>query len=132
MGFWQDLRFAARLLLKERWFTAVASTALALGIGVNTTVFTIANAVLFRGLPFDHPDRLVALNSIDARGRQTGVSKLDFEDWRRESRTLSAGALLQGVPMNISEESRPAEQFPGVWASASLFDLIGQRPFIGR
>ena len=51
MGFWQDLRFAVRLLLKERWFTAVASTALALGIGVNTTVFTIAKACFFGVYP---------------------------------------------------------------------------------
>lgn len=58
MGFWEDLRFAARLLAKDKWFTLVAALALALGIGVNTTVFTFVNAVLIRGLPIDGPHRL--------------------------------------------------------------------------
>ena len=59
MNLLQDLRFAVRLLIKDRWFTAVAVIALALGIGVNATVFTFVNAVLIRGLPFDDPDRIL-------------------------------------------------------------------------
>jgi putative ABC transport system permease protein len=81
MSVWQDARYAVRLLWKDRWFTAVAAVALALGIGVNTAVFTIVNAILLRGLPFERPDRIVALGSLDARGRPTGVSKLDFLVW---------------------------------------------------
>ena len=65
----QDLRFALRLLVKDRWFTAVAVVALALGIGVNSTVFTLVNAVLIRGLPFDEPDRIMALGTRDAHNR---------------------------------------------------------------
>ena len=57
MGLWQDARFAVRLLVKDKWFTLVAAVALALGIGVNNTVFTFVNAVLIRGLPFNDPDR---------------------------------------------------------------------------
>ena len=53
----QDLRYACRLLLNDPWFTVVAALALGLGIGLNTTVFTFVNAVLIRGLPFDHADR---------------------------------------------------------------------------
>ncbi len=59
MALWQDVRYAARLLVKDRWFTIVAAVALALGIGVNATVFTFVNAVLLRGLPFDNPDRIM-------------------------------------------------------------------------
>ena len=67
MNLWQDIRFAARLLVKDRWFTAVAALALALGIGVNATVFTFVNAVLIRGLPFNEPDRMCCATSpIDA------------------------------------------------------------------
>ena len=58
VSLWQDLRLAIRLLAKDKWFTAVAALALALGIGVNTTVFTFANTVVLRGLPFTDPTRL--------------------------------------------------------------------------
>ena len=61
MSLLQDLRFALRLLVKDRWFSAVAITALALGIGVNATVFTLVNAVLIRSLPFPDADRLYVL-----------------------------------------------------------------------
>ena len=73
MGLWQDLQFAVRLLIKDKWFTLVAAIALALGIGVNATVFTFVNAVLIRGLPFNEPDRIMALSSRDAvRDRNMG------------------------------------------------------------
>ena len=88
MNLLQDLRFAVRLLIKDRWFTAVAVIALALGIGVNATVFTFVNAVLIRGLPFDDPDRIMSIGSRDARDRDRGVSYLDFEDWRAARRRL--------------------------------------------
>src|ERR1700694_623067 len=91
----QDLRFAARRLIKDRWFTLAAIAALALGIGVNSAVFTLVNAVLLRGLPFDHPDRIMFLDTRDARGRQFAVSVDDFEDWRRTSRTFSGMTLVQ-------------------------------------
>src|SRR5438093_6958854 len=127
MGLWQDVRFAARLLLKDKWFTLVAAAALALGIGVNSTVFTFVNAVLIRGLPFNDPDRIVAVWSTDARGRQQGVSRLDFNDWREAARTFSGLAFFSGSTMNVSDEGRPAEQFSGTYGSSNLFQLIGQR-----
>ena len=128
----QDLRFAIRLLIKDRWFTAVAAIALALGIGANATVFTFVNAVLIRGLPFDHPDRIVMLGTTDARNRQQGLSQLDFRDWREVAHSFSSMAIINGSNMNVSEEGRPVEQFSGSYNSASLFQLIGQRPIIGR
>ena len=85
----QDLRFAARRLIKDRWFTLAAIAALALGIGANSAVFTIINGVLLRGLPFDQPDRIMMLDSRDTRGRNFGVSLQDFDDWQRASRTHS-------------------------------------------
>src|SRR5438067_578566 len=132
MTLWQDVRFAVRLLIKDRWFTAVAALALALGIAVNSTVFTLVNAVLLRGLPFEHPERIIAIGMTDARGRQSGASRLDVDDWRDGAKSFSAFAVLQGAPMNVSDEGRTAEQFQGTYNSANLFHIIGQRPRIGR
>jgi len=82
MSWLQDVRFAVRLLVKDRWFTLVAVVALALGIGVNATVFTYVNAVLIRGLPFDQPDRIMSVGSRNmARANDLGTSYLDFQDW---------------------------------------------------
>src|SRR4029078_1774184 len=107
MSLLQDLRFAVRLLVKDRWFTAIAIGALALGIGVNSTVFTFVNAVLIRGLPFAEPDRIMSLGTRDARGRDRGLSYLEFQDWRRESRAFSGLAAFGGNTMNVSDEGGP-------------------------
>ena len=115
MSLWQDLRYAVRLLIKNRWFTIVAATALALGIGVNTAVFTFVNAVLIRGLPFDDPDRIIALGTTDTRNRPLGVSRLDFDDWRESSKSFSALALMLGTSVNVSDEGRAPEQYQGVY-----------------
>jgi putative ABC transport system permease protein len=127
----QDLRFAARLLVKDRWFTCVATLALALGIGVNATVFTFVNAVLIRGLPFDDPDRIMSIGTRDARDRDRGLSYLDFEDWQA-ARSFSTLCVFNGVTMNVSDEGRAPEQYNGPYISASAFRMIGQKPSLGR
>jgi putative ABC transport system permease protein len=132
MSLWQDIRFAVRLLVKNRWFTIIAATALALGIAVNTAVFTFVNAVLIRGLPFDDPDRIIAIGTTDTRNRQLGVSRLDFNDWRDSSKSFAGLAIFLGSSMNVSDEGRAPEQFQGVYQSANLFQLIGVRPALGR
>jgi len=133
VGLWQDLQSAIRLLIKDKWFTLVATVALALGIGVNATVFTFVNAVLIRGLPFDEPDRILALNSHDpVRDRNMGVSYLDFKDWKAATKTFSALAAYTGTTMNVSDEGRAPEWFNGSFVSANAFKLIGQGPAIGR
>src|SRR5262245_58531867 len=109
MSFLHDLRYAARLLVKDRWFTLVAATALGLGIGVNTAVFTFVNAVLIRGLPFDDADRIISIGTTDARNRQLGVSRLDFNDWRDASHSFAAVGLMQGASINVSDEGRAPE-----------------------
>jgi predicted permease len=132
MSVWQDVRFALRLLWKDRWFTAVAALALSLGIGVNAAVFTIVNGILLRGLPFDQPDRIVALGTMDARGRQLGVSKLDFLDWQAAAHSYRAMSLMLGAPMNLTEDGPVPEQYNGVYVTQNFFTLLGQRPVMGR
>lgn len=133
MGLWQDLQFAVRLLVKDKWFTLVATVALALGIGVNATVFTFVNAVLIRGLPVDEPDRVLAINSRDpVRDRNMGVSYRDFVDWREATRTFSSLAAYTFSVMNLSEEGRAPERFSGTFISAGAFRMLGQTPILGR
>jgi putative ABC transport system permease protein len=132
MTLWQDIRFAVRLLAKDRWFSLVATIALALGIGVNNTVFTVVNAVLIRGLPFDEPDRIVSLGTRDARDRDGGVSFKDYEDWRRSLRSFTGVAAFANTVMNLSDSGRTPEQYSGPYISANAFHLIGQHPLLGR
>ncbi|MSO34824.1 MAG: FtsX-like permease family protein [Acidobacteria bacterium] len=133
MGFWEDLRFAARMLVKDKWFTLVAALALALGIGVNTTVFTFVNAVLIKGLPIDEPDRVMAMRAFDpVRNLEMGVSYLDFRDWRDATRAFESLAAFTSTTANVSDEGRLPEQFSGTYLSANAFKVMRQRPALGR
>ena len=133
MGLWEDLRFAARLLVKDKWFSLVAAVALALGIGVNATVFTFVNAVLIRGLPIADPERTLAVDSWDrGRSRGQGVSYLDFRDWRDNTRTFETFGAYSGNVANFSDEGQPPERYNGSYMSANAFSILGMRPVIGR
>ena len=128
MNLMQDLRFAVRLLIKDKWFTAVAVIALALGIGVNATVFTFVNAVLIRGLPFNDPDRIVVVATRDARGRDRSASYADFDDWRASTKAFASLSGFSGSTMNISDEGRTPERFQGPYISANAFTAICKIP----
>jgi predicted permease len=132
MTFFQDLRYAVRLLLKDRWFTAIAAVVLALGIGANNAVFTIVNAVLLKGMPFPNPEQLVVMLTRDVRGRQLGVSLNDFDDWRSSTRTLSGMSIIFSGSFNVSDEGRIPEQYPGAYVSANYYKMIGITPLLGR
>jgi len=109
----QDVRFAVRLLAKDRRFTLAAAVALALGIGANTTVFTFINTVLFKDLPFDEPQHIVALGTRDAHGRELAVSYADFQDWRSAARAFEAISASARSPMSVSEPDLPPERLRG-------------------
>ena len=128
----QDLRFGARRLIKDWRWTLAAVAALALGIGATSAVFTLVNAVLLRNLPFDEPHRIMWLGTRDAQNREFGVSLEDFEDWRLASRTFEGVSLVVMVPMNLSADERPIDQYDGAYISANGFSLIGVQPLVGR
>src|SRR4029453_9036312 len=88
MDLLRDIRFAGRLLVKNRWFTLMAIVVLALGIGANNAVFTIVNGVLLRNLPVPQPEEIMFLGTRDTQGRNQGVSLRDFEDWRGGAPTI--------------------------------------------
>jgi predicted permease len=128
----QDLRFAGRLLVKDRRFTIAAVTALALGIGVNASVFTVIRGALLDDMPFDEADRLVALGTLDQQGRDDGVPVLDVQDYAESVRALSSLAASTGGTLTISGESEPAERFRAAYVSANTFALLRVRPIVGR
>ena len=133
MGLWEDVRFAARLLLKDKWFTLVAAVALALGIGVNATVFTFVNAVLIRGLPIADPDRTMAVDSWDrGRSQGRGVSYLDYRDWRDNTKTFESFGAYNGNVGNLSDEGQPPERYNLSNITANGMSILGTRPVLGR
>jgi putative ABC transport system permease protein len=118
-----DIRIGARMLLKDRGFTAAAVLTLALGIAAANTVFTLVNGLLLRDMPFADPERLVEM---------TEVSYLDLQDWRAAARTFEGIAGVDQRAMNISDANHPAERILGSYISANAFTLLGRRPALGR
>jgi hypothetical protein len=129
----QDLRFAARLLLKDRWFTLAAVMALALGIGMNGTMFTIVNAMV-RGLPIDNPERLMSMHTRDGAGRWRGlgVSYPDFRDFQAATKTFSGLAAFSQSTRTLADDNRAAERVSASYVSANAFQVLGEKPTIGR
>ena len=125
----QDFRFAARLLLKSPGFTAVAVLSLALGIGANTTIFTLVNAVLLHPLPMKDPDSLVAVFTTDERNRGAffnlmPTSPLNFADYRKLSDVFTGLVAHQGLALSFSGKGEP-EQIFGEIVSGDFFTVPG-------
>jgi len=133
MSLLHDLRFALRLIVKDRWFTAVAVAALALGIGANATVFTLVNAVLIRGLPFKDSSQLYMLGvrrATDSRGGD--LSYPDYQDWRAQSRTFAGIAGFSRGGMSLADDRGVPEQARGAYLTSNAFQVLGQQPLLGR
>jgi putative ABC transport system permease protein len=128
----QDIRFAARLLVKDRRFTLVVLLVLGLGIGINNMLFTILNAHTIRGLPIDQPDRVLYISTVDNQNRPRGVSFPDLEDLKTTTQTFSAIAAFVNAPVTIGEEGRAPERVDGAYLTANAFDVIQTLPLAGR
>src|SRR5436309_997118 len=135
--FLQDLKFGVRLLAKTPGFTIIAALSLALGIGANTTIFTLVNAVLLNPLPVEEPSRLAAVWTTDERN--TGgfnsflqTSSLNFRDLRDKNEVFSGLAAHQGVPLNISGGTGEPQQIFGEIVTGNYFSLLGAKPLLGR
>ena len=132
MDLLRDIRFAGRLLVKNRWFTVMAVVVLALGIGANNAVFTIVNGVLLRNLPVAQPEEIMFLGTRDTQGRNQGVSLRDFEDWRAATRTFAGMSFLFNGAFNVGNEGLTPDQIPGGYVSPNLFKMLGVSPALGR
>jgi predicted permease len=136
--FGKDVRFAVRMLLKNRGFTAVAVLSLALGFGLNTTIFTVVNAVLLNPLPVRDVSRLVELDTIDAKTKVTqanseklGMSFPNFEDYRKQNNVLTDLVAWLALPITWSGGAEP-RQVQSYLVSANYFDVLGLAPAEGR
>ncbi|HOB99357.1 MAG TPA: ABC transporter permease [Verrucomicrobiota bacterium] len=128
-----DLRFALRQLRRNPGFTAVAVLMLALGIGVNTMIFSIANGVVLRPLPFHDPERLVFLfeNNLPKGVKRMSLSYPDYLDWKAQN-TVFADLGLQGERVfTLTGRAEPV-RVEGAVVTASLFSLLGVQPMLGR
>ncbi|HXX23065.1 MAG TPA: ABC transporter permease [Terriglobia bacterium] len=129
---WQDLRYAIRMLARNRGFTAIAVVTLALGIGATTAIFTVVNAVLLRPLPYPHPEELVYVQEILGEyGLNPFVWNNEFAAWRNQSRTLSPMAAYMYCSFNLTGGGEPEHVISGM-ATASFFSILGVHPLVGR
>ena len=129
--FFQDVRYGKRLLAKNPGVTLIAIVTLALGIGANTAIFTIVNAFLLRPLPYGDPDRLVMVDS-QHRGQSTGVSFLDYEDWRRQNNAFADLAFFN-LRWNANLElGNETETLNLTFGTANLFSTLQVAPMLGH
>ncbi len=133
----QDLRYGARMLLKQPSITLIAVLTLALGIGANTAIFSVVNAVLLRPLPYDGPQQLAMVwqTNQEALGK-LGIQRLpvtyaDFYDWRDQNNVFEAIAALDPRQFNLTGQGEP-EKLNGVRTTPNLFSLLRVKPVIGR
>jgi putative ABC transport system permease protein len=129
---WQDIRFGLRMLAKNPGFTVVALLTLALGIGANTAIFSVVNAVLLRPLPFAHADRIVAIGeSLPGFSSTMPMNAPDYRAFYERQRSFETLAIYGDKHFDLAGEGRP-ERVEGARISSSLFPLLGAAPRLGR
>jgi len=133
----QDLRYGARLLLKTPGFTLIAALSLALGIGANTTIFTLINAVLLNPLPVEDPSQLASVWTTDERNQNSALgflqlSPMNYKDLRDKNEVFSGLAAHSGLPLNITGGTGDPQQVFGEIVTGNYFGVLGAKPAIGR
>ena len=134
----QDLRYALRMLVKQPAFTFIVVITFALGIGANTAVFSVLNAVLLRPLPFHEPQNLVAIGEYDTREKAdpgteiNSISYLDYADWRDRNEVFERIAVYTNQSVSTFTDGNQATHVQGEAVSADLFPLLGVQPALGR
>jgi len=131
---WKDFRFAVRVLWKSPGFSAVALLALVLGIGANTAIFSVVNAVLLRPMPFVDPGRLVSVRESSPQGQKDNVANpQNVSDWQKRNHSFEkiAGYIPFELTMSLTGGGSP-EEVPGNYVTRDFFPLLGVQPALGR
>jgi putative ABC transport system permease protein len=130
-----DIQFAGRMLYKDFGFHAIAIATLALGIGANTAIFSVVDAVILRPLAYREPNQLVAVHEVVPKFSHVAplipVNAVHFLEWRKSTRSFSDMALIGGVTFNLTGTGEP-ERLPAARVSPSLFPMLGIQPRLGR
>jgi putative ABC transport system permease protein len=129
----QDLKYALRMLVKNPGFAAVAVLTLALGIGANTAIFSVVDAVLLRPLPFPQPERIFAVHqSMPEKGiPKSGASYPNFLDWTRQNKSFEELAAMRDTTMALSGQGQAIfVETAGV--TGGYFGVFEQKPLLGR
>ena len=127
-----DIRYAFRQLLKQPAFTAIAVLTLALGIGANTAIFSVVNAVLLRPLPYPESERLVHLAEFSS-GADSAIALPDYVDWKKDSKSFQHLAISRLESRNLSGiPGREPERVSSAFVTSNFFDVIGLIPQVGR
>jgi putative ABC transport system permease protein len=127
----QDLRFAFRILTRERGFALTAIVVLGVGLGVNNLFFTLVYSHKFRGLPIANPERVLAISAFDDRTPQRAISLSEFQVMRDSLTTFDALAAHVASPVTVGEENRVPDRFDGAYVSAGAFEALGIAPLMG-
>ncbi len=127
----QDVRYGFRMLRRTPGFTTAALLTLMLGIGANTAIFTVVDAVLLQPLPYTDPDRLVTVGDRTPPGFSANVGFATVVDWRERSRTFESFAMMRSWQPTLVTNGE-AERVPAVRVSGNYFDTLGVRPVLGR
>src|SRR5262245_50545298 len=127
----RDLHYGARMLLKKPGFTLVAVITLALGIGANTAIFSVVNAVLLRPLPYKDSQQLVWVWEVQAKQAQTHFSPAEFLDYQAQNQSFTEMAAYRLMPLTLTGAGEP-EQLDGLIVTANFFSLLGVPPERGR
>jgi putative ABC transport system permease protein len=136
---WQDLRYAIRLSFRSPGFTVAAVTSLALGIGVNTAIFQLADAVRLRPLPVEHPEQLAEIRMADPTrgrmgtfsGRRPLFTNALWDEFRRRQQAFSGIVAWSAYPVNLATRGE-ARYVQGLWVSGDFFTVLGVTPHLGR
>jgi putative ABC transport system permease protein len=128
---WQDLRYGARVLVKNRVFTLIAVITLALGIGANTAIFSVINAVLLRSLPYEHSEQLVMVYARTKNENRALVAWPELRDWQAQSQSFTELATFVPQSVNLTGLAEPG-RIVGGFVSANFFDLLKVKAAMGR
>lgn len=128
-----DIRFGFRMLLKSPTVTIVAIVALTLGIGANTAIFSVVNAVLLRSFPYSDPEKLALVWEKRQGGRtdQNVINLGNFTDWKNQNQVFSDMAVFFDRSLNLTSDGEP-EEVPAQFATSNIFSVLGTNPLLGR